>query len=181
MFVSDIFQILSGSSQIYSGYSVSTWTPVATDLPLIPHTPLWHMHFTEKWRTYVSCRSRSKHPSFCTATVGSSLSNMWMTCEDLSVLVMFIKLVGHICFVQVELYIPSCPSDHIQTVWDKISDQQCCCTNIFRFTVVAALLFGDKVLIFLWPYLHKHCSACTRLCTNSWLSISQFMLTFPLF
>ena len=178
MFFSVIFQILSGSRQISSGYSVSTWTLLATDLSLLPHTPLWHMHFTEKWRTYVSCRSHSKRPSFCTATIGSSLTSVWMTWTDWSFLVILIKLMGHTCFAEVELYIPSCLSNNIQTACDKISDQNSCCTNMFKFTVVAPWLYGDTVLNFLQPYSHKHCSACTRLCTNSWLSVSQFMLIF---
>lgn len=181
MFVSNIFQILNGSSQISSGYSAPTWTHLAADLPLLPHTPMCHMHFTNKWRTYASCRSRPKRPSFCTAPIGSSLTSMWMTWADWSFLVMLINLVGHTCFVQVELYIPSCPINHIHTAWDKISDQHSCCTNIFKLTVVAAWLYGDSVHIFLRPYSHKHCCPRTRICTNSWLSISQFMLTFPFF
>jgi hypothetical protein len=44
------------------------WTPLATGLPVLPHTHFWHTHFTEKWWTFVSCISCSKLPSFHTAT-----------------------------------------------------------------------------------------------------------------
>ena len=181
MFVSDIFRIFGGSSQICSWYNAPTWTPLATDLPQLPNTLSWHMHFTEKWQTFMLCRSLSKCPLFCTATISASLASMWMTRADWSFLVMLIKLLGRTCFVQVVLYIVSCPSKYVQTAWDKISDQHSCCIDIFKFTAVAAGCYGDRVFIFLLPSYHKHCCACTRLCTNFWLSIYQSVLTFPVF
>jgi hypothetical protein len=82
VFVFDIFQIPSGYSQICSGYSALTSNPLTMGLPRLPRILLWYTHFTEKWQTFMLYRSLSKHPSFCLATVSTSLTSFCSTlCE----------------------------------------------------------------------------------------------------